>query len=254
MSVIQGSAGTPSAHVIRNYVKGVTARFRGIEGRGQDLQVRRNSYDREDPRAKVFRPIADGTIAGALGWIDCLLKTVSEWDDHHRRKGGGRPLGFAGLRVLEALLGRRGGIPVDFKTGQLDPAILTIARVARLSHTTVVRALQGLKRLGLLRWVRRTERSDNAGGYGPQRRQISNAYWFDVTSLPARVLQTFRDRCARKQLHRTQTAPARPQQAEPGVESIKDPELRAALDRLGRKVNAIPPDGQYPGPGEDQKE
>ena len=84
----------------RQLTKGFTARLTGKAERGSDRKVRRGSIDIEDRRARVFRPIGDGTTAGALGWIDCMLKVVAEWDNEQRAKGGARPLGLHGLRVL----------------------------------------------------------------------------------------------------------------------------------------------------------
>lgn len=228
-------------HVVRSFAAART----GNE-RGPDRKVRRGSFDVGDARARVFRPIGDGTKAGALGWIDCLLKTVSEWDDQERRTGGGRPLGLHGLRVLEVLLGRRGVVAVDFKTGRLEPAIDTIARAARMSRTTVIRALARLKALGILGWVRRTQKTGNDGLFGPQREQISNAYWFDLSGAPARFLRRFRDLLSRKQLRRTDAPPAPP----PAKATPADPALADMLRRLGDAVdNASPPSGQYPSSG-----
>ena len=232
----------------RQIVRGLTAHLTGKSERGQDRKVRRGSYDVDDRRAQVFRPIADGTTVGALGWIDCFLRTISEWDDLERMPGGARPLGFAGLRVLETLLGRRGKIAVDFKTGRLDPAIDTIAKAARLSRTTVISALAKLKALKILDWVRRSQKTDNAGEYGPQREQVTNAYFLTPEHLPARVFQRLRDLVARKRLKRANDAPMAAPPPPPGVPA--NPELAAVLASIGRAVaereDASPPSGQYP--------
>lgn len=234
-----------SARHARQMTKRVAAHLTGRSERGPDRKVLRNSYDVADRRAQVFRPIGDGTTAGALSWIDCLLKTVSEWDDWSRRKGGARPLGFHGLRVLETLLGRRGTIAVDFKTGRLDPAIETIAHVACLSKTTVIRALAKLRDLGLLSWVRRSQKTGNDGLYGPQREQVSNAYFFTPEGLPARVLQRLRDLVTRRKLRRGGVEPPAPD-TPPSLATVRDPELRAALERMEQGLNASPPSGLYP--------
>jgi hypothetical protein len=242
VQTLQG--GAPSARQIRQFVREAAARFSGRE-RGEDRKVRRSSYDIEDPRAQVFRRIGDGTIKGALSWIDSILKTLKEWDNHERKKGGARPLGLHGLRVIEALLGRHGGIPIDFQTGRIDPAILTIAKSACVSHSTVVRALAALKRLGILQWVRRSESTGRTGEFGPQRRQVSNAYWLDTSALPSRVAQRFRDIWSRKRIAQGNATPPAPE-AEWSLDKVKDPGLRAALEAMQERVNAIPPDGEYP--------
>ncbi len=234
----------------RQVTKGFTARLTGKAERGADRKVRRGSIDIEDRRARVFRPIGDGTTAGALGWIDCMLKVVAEWDNEQRAKGGARPLGLHGLRVLEALLGRHGKIAVDFKSGRLDPALDTIASAAGVTKTTVVRALERLKSLKILDWIRRSERTGAEGVFGPQRRQVSNAYFFTPNELPARVAQRLRDLLARKLLRRTGTAPA----ASPAAAAEPScPDLRGTLARIkagiasrDEGVSASPPCGQYP--------
>ncbi len=234
----------------RQVTKGFTARLTGKAERGADRKVRRGSIDIEDRRARVFRPIGDGTTAGALGWIDCMLKVVAEWDNEQRAKGGARPLGLHGLRVLEALLGRHGKIAVDFKSGRLDPALDTIASAAGVTKTTVVRALERLKSLKILDWIRRTERTGADGVFGPQRRQVSNAYFFTPHELPARVAQRLRDLLARKRLRRTGTTPAASPAAvaEPSCPDLRGTlaRIKAGIARRDEGVSASPPCGQYP--------
>ncbi|MEH3103419.1 MAG: hypothetical protein PGN12_05890 [Sphingomonas phyllosphaerae] len=234
----------------RQLTKGFTARLTGKAERGADRKVRRNSIDVEDRRARVSRPIGDGTTAGAMGWIDCVLKVVGELDNQLRAKGGARPLGLHGLRVLEALLGRHGKIAIDFKSGRIDPALDTIASAAGVSKTTVVRALERLKSLKILDWIRRTEKTGRDGLFGPQRRQVSNAYFFTPEALPARVAQRLRDLLARKRLQRTGTAPATSPvaAAEPACPDLRDTlaRIKAGIARRDEGVNASPPCGQYP--------
>ncbi len=239
-------SGAPTARDVRRLLKGASATLTGRAERGPDRRVRRNSYDVDSRKAQVFRPIGDGSTAGALGWIDCLLKTVTEWDDRERRKGGARPIGFHGIRVLETLLGRRGVIQVDFRTGRLEPAIDTIARVAGLCRTTVIRALARLNALKILHWVRRTQRTANAGQSGPQREQVTNAYWFDLSGLPARVLRRFRDLWNRKRVRREGTLPPDPLKS-----AAPSKELAALLGSIeagiaAKEQGASPPCGQYP--------
>lgn len=247
------SSPAPIARQARQLIAKSTAHLTGRDERGRDRKVRRGSYDVDDRRAQVFRPIGDGTTAGALSWIDCLLKTVSEWDDMERARGGARPLGLHGMRVLETLLGRRGTIALDFRTGRLEPAIDTIARVARVGRTTVIRALARLRELKILSWVRRSQSTGNDGHYGPQREQVSNAYYFTPEALPARVMQRLRDLVARKALRRRGTAPASPPSPAPSPASdeLRDvlARFRAGIDARDQASNASPPSGQYPGSG-----
>lgn len=244
MSLTSKPAAALTARQAHQITKKFTAQLTGRGTRGTDRKVRRGSLDVNDRNARVSRPIGDGTKNGALSWIDCLLKTVTEWDNHERRKGGGRPLGLYGIRVLEVLLGRHGKVAVDFKSGDIFPEIETIARAAGTSKTTVVRALARLKAMKVLNWIRRTEKTGNYGIFGPQRRQVSNAYWFTPEALPARVLQRLRDRLARWRLRQVKAVSAPAGQPE-APQQPKCPEMRAALGRLSEGVNAIPPSGQY---------
>lgn len=247
MSLTQKPSPALTARQARQITRTFAAKLRGRSERGVDRKVRRSSIDVDDRRARVSRPIGDGTTAGALAWIDCLLKTVTEWDNHERRCGGARPLGLYGIRVLEVLLGRHGKIAVDFRSGDLFPDIATIARAAGTSRTTVVRALARLKAMRILDWIRRSERTGNDGLFGPQRRQVSNAYWFTPELLPARVLRRLRDLLARRRL--------RAMAARTPPESRDDRPLlagAAAPDEASFGVNAIPPFGQYPRSGAKQ--
>lgn len=246
-------ASAATARQARQLAKCFTARLTGHTERGPDRKVRRHSIDVDDRRAQVFRRIGDGSVADAKGWIDCLMRTVSEWDDQERKKGGGRTLGLHGLRVLETLLGLRGVIAVDFRTGRLEPAIDTIARVACVNRGTVIRALARLKAMKILDWVRRTQRTGRDGLFGPQREQISNAYFLTPELLPNRVAQRLRDLVARKRLRRAGTTPPT---APPPAPQAQHSELRDAIARLGAGVyarsggeNASPPCGQYPRSG-----
>lgn len=238
-----------SARQARQLTKKFTAMLSDRTERGADRKVRRGSVDVEDRRAQVYRPIGDGTLSGALSWIDCLLKAVAEWDDLERRRGGARPLGLHGMRVLETLLGRRGGVAIDFRTGRLDPAIDTIARAAHVARATVIRALAQLKRLGILDWVRRTEKTGADGVFAPQRRQISNAYFLTPEGLPARVALRLRDLLAQRRL-RSKGTGSPPNQLPPRRTPV-NAELRAVLDRIENGLNrratgegASPPSAQ----------
>ncbi|TMJ19045.1 MAG: hypothetical protein E6G92_04330 [Alphaproteobacteria bacterium] len=205
----------------------------GLAGktRGPDRGVRRNSYDVDDPRAKVFRPIAGGSTNVALGWLEDLVKCAKEFDAWGRRDGSRGPITPYGVLVLEALCF---GNKLDFKTGRLDPPIAWIEKVTGFARKTVVEALARLRRHGFLDWVRRTRATDRIGNAGPQREQDTNAYFFDVTKLTRRVLQRFRDLCERRRRRRANSAPAVPQRER--RQSSPSGELAEALARLGDKV------------------
>lgn len=205
--------------------------------------VRRSSYDVNDRRAKVWRPIADGSVAGALRWKDKLVQTAQEYDDHLKEFGSRLgPLGDSGIRVLDTLLTRC----CDFKTGRCEPAIETIMRYTRYARATVVYALSRLREHGFLDWVRRTRPTGNERHEGPQVAQETNAYFFDLTRLAERALKRFRQllggRAAVQEERRQKEAAARREtelKATPlsklgsALMEESDPELAAILDRMG---------------------
>ena len=80
------------------------------------------------------------------------------------------PLGHTALAVLHALI-------FDFlnhRTGRLDPSYAAIARKAGVCVRTVATALQRLKALGILNWVRRCAESWRDGRFVLE--QETNAY------------------------------------------------------------------------------
>ena len=230
----------------RRIIAGTAAGLAGKE-RGPDRQVRRDSYDENDRRAKPWRPIGDGTTAGALDWIDALIKTAEEYDRHHKQPGGRGGLGGPYvIQVLRALLGRRGTIAVDFKTGRLDPSYDTLMKVTGYTRATIARALGLLRKHGFLDWVRRSRRTGNERGEGPQREQASNAYFFSFAEMARGARQRFRHLLrlrARARAERASVPPDDPRQ--PPTPS--NPHLAAALQRLSGLVQGASPDnGLYP--------
>jgi hypothetical protein len=217
----------------RKLIKGTSATL-SRKARGRDRQVRRDSYDIGDRRAQVFRPIADGTIKGGLGWADDMLKLATEFDIVHKKRGERGPLQANGVRVLQVLLFKC----LNFKTGQLDHALVGIARLAGLSKNAVIAALNRLRKHGFLNWIRRSEKTDNAGEYGPQRKQVSNAYFFDLAGLAKGAIQRFRDLRERRRRRQENDTPVIQQAILPAssVRVPKDPEIAALLAALGASI------------------
>jgi len=148
-------------------------------GRRTCQPVRRNSYDVDDARAKVFRP-----IEGGMRFVNAYVDVFEEWADLAKKPGRPDRYGLSCRKVLRVLLAKF----TDFATGICEPCIDTIMKKAQLARATVARALALLDDAGCTDWVRRTVRTDNAPGEGPQVRQVSNAYFFDLTRLPKRAL------------------------------------------------------------------
>lgn len=93
---------------------------------------------------------------------------AAERFERTRRKKGERcgPLGPVGLEVLRELLRL-----VDFRSGRLEPAILTLCSRLKRSKDAIVRALANLRANGFLDWIRRW-RADSDGMI----KQTTNAY------------------------------------------------------------------------------
>ena len=153
--------------------------------------VRRDSFDVDDPRAQVFRP-----IEGGFRFVGPYLEVFDEWADLIKQKGRQHELNQNCRKVLHRLLTRC----TDFKTGICEPCLDTLMKHTRLARATVVRALALLSKHGWLDWVRRTIRTDLDPGEGPQVKQASNAYFFDLSRLPRRALARLRQKLRKRQV------------------------------------------------------
>jgi len=98
--------------------------------------------------------------------------------EHHH----GGAVGPAALQVLHTLIFDF----LNFKTGRLDPGYAAIARAANVCERTVATAIQRLRELGILNWVRRCAESWRDGR--KVREQQTNAY----AVLPATQWHGFR--------------------------------------------------------------
>lgn len=231
----------------RQLIKATSAGFTGRE-RGRDRKVRRSSFDVDDRRAQVFTRVADGSRAGGLGWVDDLVRLAEEYDLQYRKPGERGPLQASGVRVLKVLCTRF----LRFASGQLDPAVRTIALATGYTYKTVHSALTRLKAHGFLDWVRRSRVRDDvaAGEAGPQREQVSNAYHFPMSGLAKAVLQRWKDlreRRRRRQQATPATSAAAPEADTPPARRLPvDPEMRAALLAIEAGLEgANPITGEY---------
>lgn len=238
------SAVAPTRRDVRQLIAGATGNLSG-KRRGADRKVRRESYDVDDRRAQVFARVGDGSRATGLGWIDDLVQLAEEYDLHHRKPGERGPLQASGVRVLKIMLRKF----LDFGSGQLDPAVRGIATATGYTYKTVHAALKRLKAHGFLDWVRRSRVTENEGQAGPQREQVSNAYFFPFRDLPKAVAQRWRD--LRERRRRRLAANADRLTAEPALPPApSDPGLLSALGRLGAALGgANPTMGEYPSSG-----
>ena len=214
------------ARNVAQLLKGAGAQLAGKK-RGPDQRVRRSSVDVDDRRARaVWRSINGGSRAGGLRWRDALMKTAEEYDLVGKQTGRWAPLGEHTRRVLKELLAL-----IDFKTGRLDPSYARLMSRTGFARSTIASCLRKLQVHRFLDWMRRTRVVD--GEAGPERKQTSNAYFFDLGGLPARVRQRFRDLLARAERKAAGDAAAPAAGALP-----RDPELLATIARMQAHFDA----------------
>lgn len=96
----------------------------------------------------------------------------SRWAVLARAPAGGR----AALSVLRSLIDI-----MNWRTGQLDPSYVTLARRARYKRSTVAKVLPFLRDLGVIGWIRCCKHSTAKNGRF-QLQQESNVYYFNPPS------------------------------------------------------------------------
>lgn len=187
---------------------------------------RRNSFDIDDQRAKVFQPVRHGWdwIGAVLQAFDELLhdQRVSRYREGDRLQDGDRRILLSFLKLI------------DFKTGQLDPSYQELADRAGCHRATAIEACKRFAKWLGLRWVRRTVVAETVGLAGPQREQISNAFFFDLSSAPRRVWATFKAALRRKVIKRRGKAPEELQTA---PKRADDAALMSSLNSLGTALD-----------------
>lgn len=107
--------------------------------------------------------------------INAIIQAAQEFDRRTRPPGrrNGQLGGHIAVEVLEWLYRK-----VDYASGRLEPAILTICAGIGRSKNAVCKALKQLKDHGWLDWQRRTVPTGKE--VGPQVEQATNAYVFGV--------------------------------------------------------------------------
>src|SRR4051794_23720757 len=133
-------------------------------------------------------PTSEGTSMLATVWHDSISAPIrfqpitrkaatAIWhkarrlDTRTSRKGRhGGMIGRSALAVLSVLIFDF----LDYASGRLDPSQAAIARKARMCERTVAKALQKLKLLGILNWLRRCH--EEHGPWGVRFKQDTNAY------------------------------------------------------------------------------
>lgn len=152
------------------------------KGTDEPERVWRCSFDEGDPRSQVAMPVGKET-KHTLAFIDYFVRALKRWANETKKKGRSHEISQNAIYVAEQLLRQC----TDFKTGRCTPCIETIMEKTRFARPTVVRLLALLREHKFLNWVRRTVKTGNAPGEGPQVKQTSNAYFIDLKALPAEV-------------------------------------------------------------------
>lgn len=110
------------------------------------------------------------------GYAFLIMEAAEKYDRRLKKRGRKiGALGDTGLSVLRELTRF-----INYATGQIDPALKTIAERCRLSKQTVVDALKRLSDAGFVRWIRRIVYVDQRTLFGQVVAQTSNAYALDI--------------------------------------------------------------------------
>src|SRR4051794_11099252 len=112
----------------------------------------------------IFEPIPRKRAAA-------IWRKARRLDMKTGRKGRhGGMIGRSALTILSVLIFDF----LDYASGRLDPSHAAIARKTRMCERTVLNALQKLRTLGILNWLRRCH--EERGPWGVRLRQDTNAY------------------------------------------------------------------------------
>jgi AraC-like DNA-binding protein len=168
--------------------------------------VWKNSVQKEIVFTAISRKAAQRIWHKARAW---------EQNSHHKGKHGGI-IGKSALAVLQTLLTDF----LNFRSGRLDPSVHAIASKAAVSERTAYTALQRLRSLKILSWVRRCRHDRDSNGRFCLR-QDTNAYqvheskewnpWepaapplpeLDTAGFPARVLDALESSAINLQTHK----------------------------------------------------
>jgi hypothetical protein len=137
-----------------------------------------SAYESERPKTHAAWPVWSDSTTKEIQFQRMPKKIATRlWHkarDFDRRTHApgnhGGAVGHAALQVLHALIFDF----LNYASGRLDPSYAAIARKANVCERTVASALQRLKALGILNWVRRCAESWKDGRFVLE--QETNAY------------------------------------------------------------------------------
>jgi hypothetical protein len=133
-------------------------------------------FDR--PQTHAAWPVWSGSTTNEIRFQPIPKKAATklwhrarDFDRQTRRKDHhGGAVGHSALQVLHTLIFDF----LNYRSGRLDPSYAAIARKANVCERTVATAIQRLKALGILNWVRRCAESWRDGRFMLE--QETNAY------------------------------------------------------------------------------
>lgn len=150
--------------------------------------VRRNSYRAGEREHRHWRRFDRREFNARM--------RAAEQHDRENKQPGKRngPIGAIGLEVYRELMRM-----VCWKTGRLEPSIETICKRTARSRDAVSSAMRRLKTEGFLNWIRRFEPVEDPDPFGPQVKQTTNAYWFELPAKAADLVRRLMKRPTTKQ-------------------------------------------------------
>lgn len=175
-----------AAREARKLARGVAASMSVGDRSRADDAVRRQSVDIDDVRARIRKPLGDGTVEDAADCRTALLMAVKE---HHRQtsletKHKQGAITAAQIDVFEVMLTDDAGF--DWSTGTNDLAISQYREKSGKSANTVQAARRRLKALGVIEVVNRTIETGREKLFGvPQRIQIASLTYFTPERMVA---------------------------------------------------------------------
>lgn len=181
------------------------------------------------------------------------MRAAEQYDRENKQPGKRNgPIGHIGLDILREMMRI-----VDFKTGRLEPSIEYLADRLRRSKSAIHDALVRLREAGFLNWERRFEPLENPDPFGPQVRQISNAYALTLPKMAADMVRRLlgrapvpADEVTRRQEEEERTATMLASLTSEELARFRagDTPLGDVLAKLGRALdcNAIRPGGMNP--------
>lgn len=240
------TSGLPNENGARSLFEIATGVRSKAKARRTFQPVRRNSFNAGEREGRFWRPVDPKTKWARI--------RAAETYDRQQKEPGKRngPLGHVALEIVREMYRI-----MDYRTGRLEPSIDFLMGKLHRSRAAICAALARLRDHGFIEWMRRTEPTGNEG-WGPQVRQIANAYRLCVPKAAQKIVDFITGKkrpMPADDAHRREQEAVQDQEMleslpmEERMEAIvgKNP-LAETLARIGRLIddNASSPSGQNP--------